>query len=383
MSSLPALSLTQAVQLMGLVQCALLLAYLAWCGGDGKRRLLAGFFFLVLAANFGLPEGWIETPAWLSAPIAALAGFLAAVSYLLAGQMLEARFPPWRHFLILLVPVGGAPLLVAGEQAPLLDLCAGTLCLEGGDAANLWRVISGGVILLAVMLFVEKRCLNFRKGAEVLAGPESGIPQQRERRGLALGLVLVNLAVLGAVLAELFGLLAEDEAEFVAIAMGLAFIYLATSAMFRIFPESAQFSLHAGASSPSPDKEAALSGGGPPPLSLDQGDLALLARIRAYLTDEAPHLKENFHRGDMARALGVPEHRLSKVVNQGFGKSLIDVLNELRVAEAKRLLALSDQQITQIAFASGFNALPSFHRVFKKLAGCSPSEWRERGEVRS
>lgn len=382
MSSLPALSLTQAVQLMGLVQCALLLAYLAWCGGDGKRRLLAGFFFLVLAANFGLPEGWIETPAWLSAPIAALAGFLAAVSYLLAGQMLEARFPPWRHFLILLVPVGGAPLLVAGEQAPLLELCAGSFCLGAEDTAHLWQVISGAAILLAIMVFVERRCLNFRKGAEILAGPESGIPQQRERRGLALGLVLVNLAVLGAVLAELFGLLAEDEAEFVSIAMGLAFIYLATSAMFRIFPESAQFSLHAGAAS-SPEKGPVLAGGGPPPLTLDQGDLALLARIRAYLTDEAPHLKENFHRGDMARALGVPEHRLSKVVNQGFGKSLIDVLNELRVAEAKRLLALSDQQITQIAFASGFNALPSFHRVFKKLAGCSPSEWRERGGVRS
>lgn len=382
MTSLPALSLTQAVQLMGLVQCALLLAYLAWCGGDGKRRLLAVFFFLVLAANFGLPDGWIDGPDWLSSLIAVLAGFLAAVSYLLAGQMLEARFPPWRHFLILLVPALGAPLLAVGEQAPGLDMCAGSFCLVAGDAAHLWQVLSGGAILLAIMVFVEKRCLNFRNKADGFAGPEGGIPQQRERRGLALGLVIVNLAVLGAVLAELFGLLARDEAEFVAIAMGLAFIYLATSAMFRIFPESAQFSLHAGASSSS-DKEAALLGADPPPLSLDQGDLALLARIRAYLADEAPHLKENFHRGDMARALGVPEHRLSKVVNQGFGKSLIDVLNELRVAEAKRLLVESDQQITQIAFASGFNALPSFHRVFKKLAGCSPSEWRERGGVRS
>lgn len=366
MSSFPALSLTEAVQLMGLVQCALLLAYLGWCGGDGRRRLLAALFFLVLAANFGLPDGLIDGPDWLPAVNAALAGCLAASSYLLAGQMLEGRFPPWRHFLILLVPALGAPLLAAGEQAPGLDLCAGTLCLGAGDAANLWRVITGGVILLAIMAFVE---LHLKTVLEQ--------PQGRERRGLALGLVLVNLAVLGAVLAEMFGLLAEDEADFVSIATGLAFIYLATSAMFRIFPESAQFSLHAGAAS-SPDKGQAAAGGNPPPLSLDQADLDLLARIRTYLQDEAPHLKENFHRGDMARALGVPEHRLSKVINQGFGKSLIDVLNELRVAEAKRLLAQSDQQITQIAFASGFNALPSFHRVFKKLAGCSPSEWRER-----
>lgn len=382
MTSFPALSLTEAVQLMGVVQCALLLAYLAGCGGDGLRRLLAAWFFLVLAANFGLPDGLIDGPDWLPALVVALAGCLAASSYLLAGQMLEARFPPWRHFLILLVPIGGAPLLVAGERAPWLDMCAGSFCLGAGDAAQLWRVISGSAILLAIMVFVEKRCLNFRNRADAFAGPDSGIPQQRERHGLALGLVIVNLAVLGAVLAQMFELLSKEEAEFVGLAAGLAFIYLATSAMFRIFPESSQFSLHSSGPIFS-DKKQTLAEAGPLPPSLDEGDLALLARIRAYLADEAPHLKENFHRSDMAKALGVPEHRLSKVVNQGFGKSLIDVLNELRVEEAKRLLAESDQQITQIAFASGFNALPSFHRVFKKLAGCSPSEWRERGGVRS
>ncbi len=368
----PLLSLTQAFQLMGLIQCVLLLAYLAGCGGDRMRRLLAGLFFLAVAAGFGLPLWPDDAPSWPLGLMAALAGAMPALSYLLAGQMLEAHLPDKRQFAILLAPLAGAPLLYWGGVAPMDDACLASLCVEAQAAAQLWQVLAGGIILLAMMALAE---LKLRQA--------EAKPQGRERRGLVLGLVIVNLAVLGAVLAGHANLISQDESLFARITLGLGFIYLATSMMFRIFPESSQFALHASETAAPflmPETPPLPCADQPPPAPLPLGDddLALLERIRRYLDHERPQLKENFHRQSMARALGVPEHRLSKVINQGFGKSLIDVLNELRVEEAQRLLLSTDQQITQIAFASGFNALPSFHRVFKKHAGCSPSEWLEK-----
>ncbi|MBF0354039.1 MAG: helix-turn-helix transcriptional regulator [Alphaproteobacteria bacterium] len=367
------LTITQAFQLMGLVQCALLLAYLAGCGGDAPRRLLACAFFLVLAASFGPPLWPEEFGRTALGGLAAIGSAVPAFSYLLASQVLESRFPQKRQFAILFLPLLGAPLVYAGKVAPLAQVCLGELCLDAGSTAQVWRVMAGGLILLSIMAL-----------AELLLKDVKTRHQWQERRGLALGLVIVNAAGLGAVLADLFHVLEPDEAEFAEIALGLGFIYLATTMMFRIFPESVEFARNRAedaAPASSPPSESPL------PSPLDEEDQALLARIRRFLAEEQPHLKENFHREDMARALDVPEHRLSKVVNQGFGKSLIDVLNEQRVEEAKRLLASSDQQITQIAFAAGFNALPSFHRVFKKHAGCSPSEWRDKnrgiGEILS
>lgn len=365
----PLLSLTEAFQLMGLLQCLLLLAYLAGCGGDRGRRFLAASFFLILAASFGLPLWPGDGPAWVPGLLAAIGAGLPALSYLLAVQMLEGRLPKAKQFLVLLVPLAGGPLLVAGQADPEASMCAGSLCGEASWIAQLWQVFSGGGLLLAIMALVELRL-------------RTGLPlsQTRERRGLALGLVIINLAGLAAILADLSGILMPEEAKFAVITLGLGFIYLATTMMFRIFPESLEFSLHSRTAEavlqPPPAEAAAPAKTDSKPL--DEADRELLDRIQRYLEKESPHLKEDFHRQDMAMALGVPEHRLSKVVNQGFGRSLIDLLNEMRVEEAKLLLLSTDKQVTQVAFESGFNALPSFHRVFRKHAGCAPSEWREK-----
>jgi AraC-like DNA-binding protein len=365
----PLLSLTQAFQLMGLIQCLVLIAYLIFCGGDRQRRLLAASFFIVLAADFGLPYWPEDWPFWVPAMLASIGAGVPALSYLLAEQMLGMSLPEKRQFAVLLLPLAGAYLVFSGADDPWQESCLVGYCfMDALSASLLWQVIVGGLVLLAIMMRVEMRLKDVLQK-----------PQGQERKGLALGLVIVNLATLGVILASLFGYLTADELAFSRIALGLGFIYLATTMLFRVFPESNEFALlrhGAGGTAESPPDSAVAEDDS---VRLSDDDAQLLERIELYLDQEKPHLKEDFHRGNLARALGVPEHRLSRVVNQGFGKSLIDVLNELRVAEAKRLLLATDQQITQIAFASGFNALPSFHRVFKKQAGCSPSEWREKG----
>jgi methylphosphotriester-DNA--protein-cysteine methyltransferase len=51
-------------------------------------------------------------------------------------------------------------------------------------------------------------------------------------------------------------------------------------------------------------------------------------------------------------------------------------IQSLRVKEAKRFLTETDNSITAVCFACGFNNLTHFNRVFRGAEGCSPRQYR-------
>ncbi|MNO02326.1 HTH-type transcriptional regulator YesS [compost metagenome] len=57
--------------------------------------------------------------------------------------------------------------------------------------------------------------------------------------------------------------------------------------------------------------------------------------------------------------------------------NFIDYLIELRIREAKRLLAQNDSRIYDVAGAAGFKDVKYFSKVFKKITGLTPVEYRE------
>jgi transcriptional regulator GlxA family with amidase domain len=59
------------------------------------------------------------------------------------------------------------------------------------------------------------------------------------------------------------------------------------------------------------------------------------------------------------------------------GRKISDFVNELRVKEAARRLALTDENIVHIAFAAGFESIPTFNRAFHRVMGITPTEFRE------
>ncbi|HAQ8955004.1 TPA: helix-turn-helix transcriptional regulator, partial [Enterococcus faecium] len=58
-------------------------------------------------------------------------------------------------------------------------------------------------------------------------------------------------------------------------------------------------------------------------------------------------------------------------------KSFSAYLNHLRMEKAKQLLLHSNQNINEIASEIGYNNTTYFSKLFKKIVGRSPKEYRE------
>lgn len=81
--------------------------------------------------------------------------------------------------------------------------------------------------------------------------------------------------------------------------------------------------------------------------------------------------------GEVARRLGTNESYLSRALNEGLGINFAKLLNGMRVAEVQRRLAEPESQdLLGTALAAGFASKPAFNRVFREIAGMSPTEWR-------
>jgi AraC-like DNA-binding protein len=72
-----------------------------------------------------------------------------------------------------------------------------------------------------------------------------------------------------------------------------------------------------------------------------------------------------------------PAH-MSKLFGEQYGIHFVDFLHELRIRHACSLLITSDMPITQIAFESGFSSYPTFSRVFLRIKGITPREYRDK-----
>lgn len=62
-------------------------------------------------------------------------------------------------------------------------------------------------------------------------------------------------------------------------------------------------------------------------------------------------------------------------------KTYINFLNEIRINNACRLLSASGEPVAGICFTAGFNNLSHFNRLFKKVNGVTPLEYRKRHQL--
>lgn len=94
------------------------------------------------------------------------------------------------------------------------------------------------------------------------------------------------------------------------------------------------------------------------------------------------HYVEHIRLSDVADSVYVSQWHLSKLINRHLKKSFFDILNEMRVDEAKRLLPDPALKVHEIADRVGFSDVAHFSKTFKRLVGRSPVEYRALVDMR-
>lgn len=116
------------------------------------------------------------------------------------------------------------------------------------------------------------------------------------------------------------------------------------------------------------------------PLLKDNEAEAYIEQLRIYMKEEKPHLDANITLPELASKMDIPTHHLSRAINEKLGLNFFEFINRYRVEEVKAKLAdpaFENFSLLGIAFESGFNTKSAFNRVFKKLVGMTPGEYKK------
>ena len=98
-----------------------------------------------------------------------------------------------------------------------------------------------------------------------------------------------------------------------------------------------------------------------------------LGRVLRFIDE---HRHEALAQQAVANSAGLSPAAFSRFFKRATGKTFVAYVNDLRLREACRALLETDQSITEIAYAAGFNNLSHFHQQFRQATGKSPREYR-------
>jgi AraC-like DNA-binding protein len=114
------------------------------------------------------------------------------------------------------------------------------------------------------------------------------------------------------------------------------------------------------------------------------GAESLPPQTSALVKHAVAYMHQNYARPvkiwEIAEAVGASGSYLSRLFKQELGLSPLKYLNRFRIGQAKELLHHTQASIKSIAGQVGFRDPRYFGRVFRKLTGLCPSEYRERAE---
>ncbi|MCZ8522661.1 MULTISPECIES: response regulator transcription factor [Paenibacillus] len=108
----------------------------------------------------------------------------------------------------------------------------------------------------------------------------------------------------------------------------------------------------------------------------EEQTLSVLDRAKSYIEE---HFTEELSLEDVADYVHLNPHYLSKIFKQGIGETFIDFLTRLRIDKAKALIASDTLSLKEVCFEAGYKDPNYFSRVFKKVTGFTPTEYRGQG----
>lgn len=98
-----------------------------------------------------------------------------------------------------------------------------------------------------------------------------------------------------------------------------------------------------------------------------------ISQVKSFLDE---HYKEKLSLESVASHFFIDKHYLARLFKEQYGVTLVTYLQQVRITHAKRMLRFTNKSIEEIGWECGIGELNYFSRVFKKLEGVSPSEFR-------
>jgi len=337
---------------IGVTQCLYIIVYMLFRADKLNNAGVPFLYFFTLGAAFFLDFSW----RFLNeiSPYYEIWGFVLwfagpPLSVLVIMQMVKSGRESLRHYYwVLCLPafafIGAYCLAFISA-----DCRAEDMIVECGDF-KIWlvlcNILTGGASLL--VLWFKKDLFRHVRSQKY----------GRERYWLILTILINNIFFLALMFSYFNTDITDGDITRIRTLLGLVFIYLITTSLFRVYPQSL-FKDAAGVS------------------ILTESDQALADKITGLLEYEKIYHESGYSRSDLARELGVSEFQASNVINAHFGKSLPQLLNEYRIEDAQRLLVETAADIKVIAEETGFNSIATFNRVFREMTGHTPSAYRK------
>jgi len=104
-------------------------------------------------------------------------------------------------------------------------------------------------------------------------------------------------------------------------------------------------------------------------------------RLRALKLHIDTHTAAPLSLADMARRAGMSVSHLSAIFKATYGESPVAYHISRRIDEAKHLLAQRGLSVSEVAEHTGYPDLPSFSRMFKRIARLSPRDYQRQSMV--
>jgi AraC-like DNA-binding protein len=104
-----------------------------------------------------------------------------------------------------------------------------------------------------------------------------------------------------------------------------------------------------------------------------QPEPPLVARAKEHIKE---HLRDGLSLGSVAKAVNASPFYLCKQFKKATGINLTEYVSRTRVEAAKNLLLNPNLRIGEVAYEVGFQSLTHFNRIFRRIVGQSPTEYR-------
>ena len=100
-----------------------------------------------------------------------------------------------------------------------------------------------------------------------------------------------------------------------------------------------------------------------------------MTEVKKYLDE---HYTEKIALDNLAEHFFISKFYLSKIFRETYGTTVNNYLISKRITRAKQLLRFTDMTVDEVGAAVGMGDANYFSRMFRKVEGISPREYRKR-----